>query len=127
METSIRNTRIGILLQKKLTAGSDDVDQFINGYLRSIKNIDDLEWKAGLDKLKNKGWTDANALSNMKEQWQSVFKNKSDEIFEVIWENESLRNSLFGNLASSQTNSRYLFNSLVQKTDDKIFKFVIVE
>jgi len=51
----------------------------------------------------------------------------TDDVFDVIWENESLRNNLFGNLASSQTNSRALFNTLVQNTDDKIFKFVIVE
>ncbi|MFA0964006.1 hypothetical protein AB9P05_19520 [Roseivirga sp. BDSF3-8] len=110
-----------------LTAGSDDVDQFINGYLKNIKSLDDLEWKAGLDKLKNKGWTDGNALFHMKEQWKSVFENKADVIFDVIWENQSLRSSLFGNLASSQTNSRVFFNALVQNTDEKIFKFVIVE
>lgn len=79
------------------------------------------------DKLKNKGWTDANALSNMKGQWEVCFEGMTDDVFDVIWENESLRNNLFGNLASSQTNSRALFNTLVQNTDDKIFKFVIVE
>jgi len=110
-----------------LTAGSDDVDQFINGYLKNVKSMDDLEWKAGFDKLKSAWGSEANALTKMKGQWKSVFQNKADDIFDVIWENENLRNSLFGNLASSQTNSRALFNTLVQNTDDKIFKFVIVE
>ncbi|MEQ9306160.1 MAG: hypothetical protein RJQ14_19760, partial [Marinoscillum sp.] len=36
-----------------LTAGSDDVDQFLNGYLKNVKSMNDLEWKAGYDKLKS--------------------------------------------------------------------------
>jgi len=63
----------------------------------------------------------------MNEQWKSIFQNKSDDIFDVIWENESLKTSLFGNLASKQTNARRAFNALVDSGDIKIFKFIVVE
>jgi hypothetical protein len=74
-----------------LTAGSDDVDQFINGYLKNIKSIDDLEWKVGFDKLKSSWGTEGNALTEMKKQWKSVFESKSDEIFNA---NPNLFNKL---------------------------------
>ncbi len=108
-----------------LAAGSKDVDQFINGYLRNINSFDDMEWKAALSKLRHYGWTEANALSKMKAQWKSVFESKADEIFDVIMGNQSLKRSLFGTLGETQ--SRTLFHKLVQDVDHKLFKFIIVD
>jgi len=109
-----------------LTASSSDVDQFINGYLKNVDNLDKLEWKVGLEKLTNKGWIDANALSNMKSQWKNVFESKTDEVFETIWGNQNLKNSLF-DTGLTKAEAKLDFADMVSTTDDTLFKFIKVE
>ena len=109
-----------------LIASSSDVDQFINGYLKNVDNLDKLEWKVGLEKLTNKGWTDANALSNMKSQWKTVFESKSDDIFEVIWGNQrGLKESLFSTTNKARAKTEFL--EMIEFQDDALFKFIKVE
>ena len=108
-----------------LTASSGDVDQFINGYLKNVDNLDDLEWKACLDKLTNKGWTDANALSKMKDQWKKVFESKADEIFDA---NPSLFNNYRLKDGTKITDSE-LFEEFIEEVTEthSIFNFVKVD
>ena len=105
-----------------LTASSSDVDQFINGYLKNVDNLDKLEWKVGLEKLTNKGWTDANALSNMKSQWKNVLSSKADDMFKGVSEGGlgiDKMKQLFGNdilnpaiFRARLNNSSFLDNAL---------------
>lgn len=106
--------------------GSDDVDQFINGYLKNIKSIDDFEWKAGFDKLKGSWSSETNALAEIKKQWKTVFESKSDDIFNTIWDNQNLRNSIFDS-GLTKTEAKQNFLEMVEDTDDVLFKFIKVE
>lgn len=109
-----------------LTASSDDVDQFINGYLKNLKSMDDFEWKAGFGKLEGSWSSEANALTEMKKQWKSVFESNADEIFDVIWENQNLRNSLFeSGLEKADIKSDFL--EMISDTNDSFFNFIKVE
>lgn len=109
-----------------LTPGSDDVDQFINGYLKNVKSMDDLEWKAGFDKLKSTWGSEANALTEMKKQWKAVVQSKSDEVFDVIWDNQSLRNSMFAP-GLEKVNVKADFLDMIKDTSDSFFNFIKVE
>lgn len=110
-----------------LSANGSDVDQLINGYIKNISKIDDLEWKAGLAKLKDKGWTDSNALTNMKSQWKNVFSDATtkNNLFDAIWGNSALKQNTFGSL--SETQARAVLDNWVSTTDDALFKFIKVE
>jgi hypothetical protein len=46
---------------------------------------------------------------------------------ENLLEDNSSQSLRFRDSAQTQTNSKILFNTLVRNTDDKIFKFIIVE
>ena len=105
---------------------SQTIDQFINGYLRNIESFDKFQWKAGFNKLKSAWGSEANALTQMKSQWKTVFENKSDDIFEVIMDNQNLKSSLFPNLVD-ETQIRAVFDKMIRDTDDRLFKFIVVE
>jgi len=108
-----------------ITASSDDVDQFINGYLKNIKSMDDFEWKAGFDKLKSMWGSEANALTQMKKQWHSVFKSKADEIFNA---NPKLFNKIKLKDGTLVTNSELFSEFLEEATEaNKLFNFIKVE
>ena len=110
-----------------LSVNGSDVDQLINGYIKNINKIDDLEWKAGLAKLKDKGWTESNALTNMKSQWKNVFSEAKtkNNLFDAIWGNSALKQNTFGSL--SETQARAILDNWVSTTDDALFKFIKVE
>ena len=62
----------------------------------------------------------------MKGQWKSVFQSKADEIFEVIWDNQSLKNSLFDS-GLTKAEAKLDFIDMVSSTDDALFKFIKME
>jgi hypothetical protein len=112
-------------VSKPLTAGSDDADQLINGYLRNIKSFDDLEWKAGYDKLKDAWGTSENALFEIKKQWKKVFEQKSNEVFES---NPSLFNKFRLEDGTLVTDSE-LFSEFLEEINEthQLFNFIKVE
>ncbi|UII29068.1 hypothetical protein LVD15_11745 [Fulvivirga maritima] len=105
---------------------SQTIDQFINGYLRNIESFDKFQWKAYFDKLKSAWGSEANALTQMKSQWKTVFESKSDDIFEVIWGNQNLKNSLFDS-GLTKADAKLDFVDMVSSTDDALYKFIKVE
>ena len=109
-----------------LSSSSQSVDQFINGYLRNIESFDKFQWKAGFDKLKSAWGSEANALTQMKSQWKTVFESKSDDIFEVIWGNQrGLKESLFSTTNKARAKTEFL--EMIEFQDDVLFKFIKVE
>lgn len=78
----------------------------------------------------------ANA-TNVKNLWQKAFKNQDPDlgptqtdIFETIWQNQSLREDLFPELPPSpspQQKIQYLnnqFKNLTESTNSKLYNFI---
>ena len=86
----------------------DAVNQLINGYLKHIESFQKYQLKFGKAKLLyygkgNELWSEASVLETMKKQVQQVFQgSKKKDIFDIIWLNTELRNSLW-NPRTSQT------------------------
>lgn len=108
-----------------LTKGSDDVDQFINGYLKNIKSLSDFEWKAGFDKLKSAWGTPENALVEMKKQWKKIFEEKADEIFKPVEDGGGFAPNKLEALFGTSNKSEFL--EIIQDLNDEIYNFVKVE
>lgn len=109
-----------------LTSSSQSVDQFIDGYLRNIQSLDKMQWKVSFGKLEASWGSKANALTQMKQQWKAVFEARADEIFEVVWENQSgLKESLFS--TTNKAGAKTEFLEMIEFQDDDLFKFIKVE
>ena len=101
------------------------MDQFINDYLKNIKSLDDLEWKAGFDRLENAWGSTSNALNLTKKQWKVVFKNKADKIFEA---HPNLFNKLKLKDGTLVTDSELFEEFLDEATEaNKLSDFIKVE
>lgn len=112
----------------------DMQDQLIFGYFKNIATIDDLQWIAHFKKLQAGGWsTQAIAQTNLKNMWKTVFQKRKTEIFNTIWDNQSLRGSLFPNLPTEITpivKQQYFtnqFDNLVNTTESILYNFIKVQ
>ncbi|MCV6629602.1 MAG: hypothetical protein OIF50_07055, partial [Flavobacteriaceae bacterium] len=92
------------------------VDQFINGYLKEIGSLKDLEYIFEARKL------GSNGAKFIKKQFKGLFLAKKEEIFEIIWNNESLR----GDLLKTQDELVGLqrFQGLVLDDKSKLYSFI---
>jgi hypothetical protein len=65
-------------------------------------------------------------IMQVKNAFKELFTNKMDEIFEVIWNNQGLKNSLFGGRNNNAAKS--YFNELIQGSDNnRLYNFIISE
>lgn len=101
---------------------TNDVEQFIRGYIHNSGSWSKIEWEIGFLKFKNNGQGNYDdVLLGVKKLWQKVFKNQPD-VFEEIWNNLSLRTELFQDL--EKTMAQTIFNDLVDNLDPILFDFV---
>ena len=105
-----------------------------NGYFKNINALTDFDWIAYFPKLKANGWeTIEIAETNLKQLWKKAFYDastnqitvKGQELFQTIWNNQNLRNSLFGN--RTETAARTYFNTLSSNTDSVLYNFIKIE
>jgi hypothetical protein len=61
------------------------------------------------------------SLDNFKTEFQKIFEEK--EFFEIIWNNNLLRNELFNNVLD-ETLAKSIFDQWVQNKSMVLFKFV---
>ena len=81
----------------------------------NITSLADFEWVA----FASRGNTD----TDLRTMWKTVFTNKKTEIFEVIWNNQSLRKDLFGNRAKANAEN-YFLNLIDGAENYKLFNFI---
>ena len=97
-------------------------DKFIKQFKRylqanEIKRLDDLNYVFNTNKAD---------ITEVKNAFKDLFTAKEDDIFEVIWDNQNLRNSLFGNRNNNAAKS--YFKELVKGSDNnKLYNFIISE
>ena len=61
-------------------------------------------------------------ITQVRSAFNRLFTNKTDEIFEVIFENQNLRNSLFD--INSVMPPKQQFNQLIDNTSSYLYKFI---
>jgi hypothetical protein len=73
-------------------------------------------------------------LDAIKQQFQKLYQKNADDVFDVIWNNQNLRSSLFGNEISNITDmniakqiSKQSFNSKINDINNNIYKFIKAE
>ncbi len=74
----------------------------------------------------------AQAEQAIKAQFQMMMQNPNNQIFETMWANANLRESIFGQVINPNNpaviNSyRSVFQGMVTSLDEAIFKFIKVE
>lgn len=67
-----------------------------------------------------------NNRNKIMEQFQTMYQKNIDDVFDVIWNNQSLRNSLFDNRNNNA--AKNYFRELVQGSDNnRLYNFIISE
>jgi len=122
------------------------INQLVNGYFKNATSIDKIKWEAGFAKNKGKNFNiDINGTvytkiaSNpddfkeiLKLLWKKEFSDpaKKSDIFNTIWDNQGLRNSLFPDLPTNitpQVKQQYFgnqFESLVNSTNSNLYNII---
>jgi hypothetical protein len=106
------------------TFSDREIDQVIgqNGAFGNINNLNKFEWIAEASR--------GNDETVLKELWKNVFKTKKTDIFNTIWDNQGLRNSLFPDLPTNitpQVKQQYFgnqFESLVNSTNSNLYNII---
>lgn len=101
-----------------------DIQQVIgaNGAFSKISKLEEYNWVAYLERF-GENATAVSAEAHLKGLWKKVFTSKKTEIFETIWGNQNLKNSLFGN--RGKTAAENYFNTLVDGAENnKIYSFI---
>lgn len=93
------------------------VDQFVNGYMKSIKSLDELKYVFDLYKLGDGG------EDFIKKQFKELFEKKADDIFDAM--TPELKVELFGSNVNESIR-RKMFNSLIEDESSKLYKFIKV-
>ena len=117
------------------TLSPQTIDQVIHGYFKNINALTDFDWIAYFPKLKANGWeTIEIAETNLKQLWKKAFYDastnqitaKGQELFDVIWNNQNLRNSLFTS-TDDAVSAFSEFETMINTMDNKLFGFIKVE
>ena len=110
------------------TIPDNDVYQFMHGPLQKIDNFSQYNYVAFLKRFG--GSSSDQAISHLKSLWQNVFQGpKKDDIFEAIWGNQNLRESLWDDIPdviSSQIKDKYKnkFYDLAGETSSELYSFI---
>ncbi len=106
-----------------IVAKPDFLNQF-KAYIAEINSIDDMKYffrsNEGVTKIFLKG------------KFKTMISNNSDSIFDIIWGNQNLRNSLFGIIPVNQlsilkVNKKTIFKDWVLNQDNILFKFIEIK
>ena len=91
-----------------------------NSYTQFIRYLENSTDMSSLKYVFNGGKA---TESQVKLAFKELFQTKKTEIFEVIWENQSLRNDLFG-VDVSRSDAILDFDDLILSTDSKLYDFI---
>ena len=79
-----------------------------------MKNIDDLAYVINSNKAN---------INEVKQAFKELFKNKKDELFEIILKNNTLKNNLLGE-GLTKSEAKNVFGDLINSTDSVLYNFI---
>ena len=82
--------------------------------IRDLKNIDDLAYVINSNKAN---------INEVKQAFKELFKNKKDELFEIILKNNTLKNNLLGE-GLTKSEAKNVFGDLINSTDSVLYNFI---
>ena len=82
--------------------------------VRDLKNIDDLAYVINSNKAN---------INEVKQAFKELFKNKKDELFEIILKNNTLKNNLLGE-GLTKSEAKNVFRDLINSTDSVLYNFI---
>ena len=82
--------------------------------VRDLKNIDDLAYVINSNKAN---------INEVKQAFKEMFKNKKDELFEIILKNNTLKDNLLGK-GLTKSEAKNVFVDLINSTDSVLYNFI---
>ena len=82
--------------------------------VRDLKNIDDLAYVINSNKAH---------MNEVKQAFKEMFKNKKDELFEIILKNNTLKDNLLGK-GLTKSEAKNVFVDLINSTDSVLYNFI---
>jgi hypothetical protein len=96
-----------------------------SGYLKSIENINELNYVFDARKLNN------NDVTFIKNQFKDLFTTKKTDIFNTIWDNQELRNSLFPEIVTNpnitKPQLKLIFENRIENINSNLYGFIKVQ
>ena len=62
-------------------------------------------------------------INEVKQAFKELFKNKKDELFEIILKNNTLKNNLLGE-GLTKSEAKNVFVDLINSTDSVLYNFI---
>ena len=62
-------------------------------------------------------------INDVKQAFKELFKNKKDELFEIILKNNTLKNNLLGE-GLTKSEAKNVFGDLINSTDSVLYNFI---
>ena len=79
-----------------------------------IEKIEDLAYVINSNKAN---------INEVKQAFKELFKNKKDELFEIILKNNTLKNNLLGE-GLTKSEAKNVFRDLINSTDSVLYNFI---
>ena len=79
-----------------------------------IEKIEDLAYEISSNKAN---------INEVKQAFKELFKNKKDELFEIILKNNTLKNNLLGE-GLTKSEAKNVFGDLINSTDSVLYNFI---
>lgn len=89
------------------------IKQF-ESYLQEVNKIEDLAYVINSNKAN---------INEVKQAFKELFKNKKDELFEIILKNNTLKNNLLGE-GLTKSEAKNVFRDLINSTDSVLYNFI---
>ena len=89
------------------------IKQF-ESYLQKVNKIEDLAYMINSNKAN---------INEVKQAFKELFKNKKDELFEIILKNNTLKDNLLGK-GLTKSEAKNVFGDLINSTDSVLYNFI---
>ena len=89
------------------------IKQF-ESYLQEVDEIKDLAYVINSNKAN---------INEVKQAFKEMFKNKKDELFEIILKNNTLKDNLLGK-GLTKSEAKNVFVDLINSTDSVLYNFI---
>ena len=89
------------------------IKQF-ESYLQKVNKIEDLAYVINSNKAN---------INEVKQAFKELFKNKKDELFEIILKNNTLKDNLLGK-GLTKSEAKNVFVDLINSTDSVLYNFI---
>ena len=97
----------------KIANDKDFIKQF-ESYLQKGNKIEDLAYVINSNKAN---------INEVKQAFKEMFKNKKDELFEIILKNNTLKDNLLGK-GLTKSEAKNVFGDLINSTDSVLYNFI---